>query len=197
MPIEAEHLPSENAKKTLALIGRRVRTMRKGRNMTLQQLAEASGISSSMLSLVERGLASPSIGSLIVVANALGASVSEIMATEDHSDDVVVRAADVQPMETRKNVIRRVMKEDRKKGVSIAINEYGPLTASNESQLSHDGYEYGLLLAGTLTVEIDSETHILNRGDLISYASKRPHRIYNHGKTTARTVWFNTRSPTH
>lgn len=192
MSKEPETQNNEAAQRTLALIGRRIRDMRKSRGMTLQQLAEASGISSSMLSLVERGLASPSIGSLIVVADALGRSMSDLMAADAHAEDLVVRAADVQPVTTSENVVRRVMKEDRSNGVSIAINEYAPHTASNKSPLAHEGYEYGLLLDGTLSVEIDGETHVIRAGDLISYDSRRPHRIINTGGTVARTVWINT-----
>lgn len=193
MPSEIETLQqNEAAQKTLLMIGRRIRDMRKSRGMTLSQLAETSGLSSSMLSLVERGLASPSIGSLIVVADALGKTMSELISADDHADELIVRGADVHPVETQPDVIRRVMKEDRSNGVSIAINEYAPRTASNESPLSHEGFEYGLVLEGTLTVEIEGEQHIVRAGDLISYASRRPHRIFNHGDRVARSVWVNT-----
>lgn len=188
-PTEATN---ENASRTIRAIGRRIRDMRKARAMTLQQLAEASGISSSMLSLVERGLASPSIGSLIVVGEALGKNMSDLLAADDHSDDLVVRGTEVEAIVTDNEVVRWVLKEDRNHGISIAINEYAPGTASNDTALAHEGFEYGLLLKGQLTVEVDGVSHVLKEGDLISYASRRPHRIWNSGKQTARTVWFNT-----
>lgn len=188
----AEAPLNETASRTLLAIGQRIRDSRKGRGMTLQQLAEASGISSSMLSLVERGLASPSIGSLIVVGEALGKSMSDLLASDDHSDDLVVRASETQVVVTGNNVRRRVLKEDRSNGISIAFNEYAPKTASNETPLSHEGFEYGVLLEGQLTVEVDGVAHVLREGDLISYASRRPHRIWNHSKKVARTIWFNT-----
>lgn len=194
MPSDVETLPqNESTQRALALIGARIRDIRKKRMMTLQQLAEASGISSSMLSLVERGLASPSIGSLIVLSDVLGQSMSELMATEDHAEDIVVRSEDVEAVETNSHVVRKIIKEDRLNGVSIATNEYAPHTDSNEVPLSHEGFEYGLLLEGTLTVEVDGEKYMLNSGDLISYASNRPHRIVNTGSSVARTVWINTK----
>lgn len=183
---------NETATRTLLAVGRRIRDARKGRGMTLQQLAEASGISSSMLSLVERGLASPSFGSLIVVGEALGKSMSDLVASDDHSDDLVVRASETEFVATDNNVRRRVMKEDRTNGVSIAINEYGPKTASNDTPLAHEGFEYGILLEGQLTVEVDGVVHVLREGDLISYSSRRPHRIWNNSTRPARTIWFNT-----
>jgi len=58
---------AETTASTLAAIGLRIRELRQLRGLTLQALADVSGLSTSMLSLVERGRASPSIGSLIVI----------------------------------------------------------------------------------------------------------------------------------
>lgn len=184
---------SESAERTLAAIGQRIRDLRKARGMTLQGLAEVSGLSSSMLSLVERGLASPSIGSLIVISEALGKTMSDLLSADmGRADKLVNRIAEARAVVTERGVTRRVMKEDAANGITIAYNEYLPHTGSNEKPLSHDGYEYGILLEGSLTVEVDGVGHLLQVGDLISYASRRPHRIWNPGTTVARTIWFNT-----
>lgn len=183
---------SETTEKTLAMIGQRIRDLRKARGMTLQALAEVTGLSSSMLSLVERGLASPSIGSLIVISDALGKSMSALVSeSHDTADNLVSRARDAQVVRTATGVIRRVMKEDIANSVTVAVNEYAPQTGSSDQPLSHEGYEYGIVLEGMLIVEVEDSSHLLYVGDLISYASRRPHRIWNPGPATARTVWFN------
>ncbi len=190
----AERTPdlNENAAQTLLTIGRRIREIRKARGMTLQALTDKCGLSSSMLSLVERGIASPSIGSLIVVSEALGTTMSELIGGGDEeSSKIVTRAEDAKIVETEAHVIRRMMKEDRTRGITVAINEYAPRTGSNENPLQHEGYEYGLVLEGQLTVEVDDVSHVLNVGDLIAYPSRRSHRIWNNGDSVARTVWFN------
>jgi transcriptional regulator with XRE-family HTH domain len=176
----------------LAAIGVRIREARLSRNMTLQAVADATGLSPSMLSLVERGRTSPSIGSLIVISGALGVTMTDIVANEPLNDDkMIVRSNEQQIVETAQHVIRRLLREDRSRGVSIAINEYAPHTGSADSPLSHDGFEYGFVLEGTLTVEVDGVSHILASGDLIAYNSRRPHRIWNHGESRVRTLWFN------
>ncbi|MFE3836529.1 helix-turn-helix domain-containing protein [Pseudogemmobacter sonorensis] len=191
-----EDVPASDAtEKTLAIIGQRIRDLRKGKSMTLQALAEATGLSSSMLSLVERGLASPSIGSLVVISEALGKSMSALIVDGSATpDSLVVRASEAQVLETNPGVVRRVMKEDGTNGTTVAVNEYAPHTGSSERPLSHYGFEYGLLLEGSLIVEVDGINHVLQVGDLISYSSQRPHRIWNPGPGVARTVWFNTHS---
>jgi transcriptional regulator with XRE-family HTH domain len=183
---------TETMAATLATIGERIRKARLARSMTLQDLADSSGISPSMLSLVERGRASPSIGSLIVIADALSVAMSDLIVTETTAkEDVVVRPADQRVIETAHHVIRRLLREDRARGISIAINEYDPDTGSAPTALSHAGYEFGFVLEGKLTVELDGVSHKIEKGDLISYSSRRRHRIWNHGKRKARTLWFN------
>jgi transcriptional regulator with XRE-family HTH domain len=176
----------------LAAIGERIRTARLAQGMTLQSLAAAANLSPSMLSLVERGRATPSIGSLVVIANCLGVAMSDLVAPGPPANPgVVVRVADQQIVEMANHVIRRIIREDRVRGVSIAINEYQPDTGNSDQPVSHDGYEYGFVLEGTLSVEIDGTPFVLSRGDLISYSSRKPHRLWNYSKDKVRTLWFN------
>jgi transcriptional regulator with XRE-family HTH domain len=183
---------AETTASTLVAIGERIREVRQARNMTLQVLADSTKLSVSMLSLVERGRASPSIGSLIVIASALGITMSDLIASEPNADEeLVVRASQHHVVETPKHVVRRLIREDRTRGLSIAINEYEPNTGNSDSALSHAGFEYGFVLEGVLTVEVDKTSHILKSGDLISYNSRRPHKIWNYGRRKVRTLWFN------
>lgn len=183
---------TETTASTLAAIGLRIREIRQAQGMTLQQLGQESKLSPSMLSLVERGRASPSIGSLIVISNALGVTMSDLVTSNVPQESTpVVRAEDQQIVETANHVVRRLIRQDRARGVSIAINEYEPHTGSAESAISHDGYEYGFVLEGELTVEVEGTAHQLRAGDLISYDSRRPHRIWNHSTGKVRTLWFN------
>ena len=183
---------AETMASTLTAIGHRIRKARTERGMTLQAIADVSGLSPSMLSLVERGRASPSIGSLIVFANALGIAMSDLVATpEAREDRLVVRADEAPIVATARHVVRRLLREDRERGISVALNEYEPHTGSTERPITHEGFEYGYILEGQLTVEVDGNSHQLAAGDLIAYDSRRQHKIWNHGTQKVRTLWFN------
>lgn len=176
----------------VAAIGNRLRALRQEREMTLQDLAEATDLSPSMLSLVERGRAAPSIQSLIVIANALNVTMSELIVTDQADDErIVIRAADQPFVKTAQNVVRRVLREDRARGISLAMNEYAPDTGSALKRGAHAGFEYGFVLEGQLTVELENVTYQLKAGDLISFESKRPHRFWNNGSKRVRTLWIN------
>ena len=61
-------------------LGRRIRLARSQRGWTLKELGEASGVSVSQLSSIERGTHLPSVESLLDIAGALGAKASEWIA---------------------------------------------------------------------------------------------------------------------
>lgn len=188
----AQEDSGETSATILASIGMRIREARQARGMTLQALADMSGLSPSMLSLVERGRASPSIGSLIVIASALEISMADIIVGDAPSaENPVVRSGEQRIVETTRHVVRRLIREDRTRGVSMALDEYGPSSGQvDRSPAHHDGFEYGYVLEGQLTVEIDGVAHHLQAGDTICYSGRRRHKITNHGRQKVRTLWF-------
>jgi transcriptional regulator with XRE-family HTH domain len=62
--------------------GDRVRSLREQGDLTLEQLSKLSGVSRAMLSQVERGGKSPTIGIAKRIAHALGASFSALVGDE-------------------------------------------------------------------------------------------------------------------
>ena len=177
---------------TLVAIGERIRKARLTRSMTLRALAVASGISTSMLSLVERGRVAPSLGSLILVADSLGVAMSDLIVDEPAKrEEVVVHLADQRVVEHAKHLVRRLLRDDRKRGVSVAISEFPPNSDTTPTPHAHAGYEYGFVLEGKLTVEVDGVSYAIKKGDLISYSSQCRHRVWNSSKRNARTLWFN------
>lgn len=92
---------SETTASALAAIGHQIREIRLARGMTLWALGKVSGPSPSFLSLVERGRASSSISSLIVISRALGVTMSDLVSGEPvPEDDLVVRGDEQQIVET-------------------------------------------------------------------------------------------------
>jgi transcriptional regulator with XRE-family HTH domain len=192
-PVAADDDVADAAASTVQAIGTRIRQLRVDRDQTLQTLADATGLSASLLSLVERGKTSPSIGTLVAVSHALGVHMSDLMTPETADARTPVMRSGDQPLfkSDSGGHIRQIAADDRVRGVEIAINEFEPGGSSALSALHHGGYEYGLLLEGELTVTLDDQDHVLRAGDVISYDSTRPHRITNTGSEVARAVWVN------
>ncbi len=180
------------AASTVQAIGSRVRELRNSRELTLQNLADMTGLSPSLLSLVERGKTSPSIGTLVSVAHALGVHMSDLVPGEQSEREAPVqRPEDQRVYSTPEGVTRRILRDDRVRGLEIAINQYVPQGRSADRELHHGGYEYGFVLEGVLTVDLEGESYDLEPGDSIAYDSTRSHRIINQGATPAKAIWVN------
>ena len=173
-------------------IGRRVRDFRLESKMTLKMLSAATGLSTSMLSLVERGLSSHSIGSLITICSALGIQMSDLVVSDQvDTKSYVSRKDDQLTVTSGDGSTRRILRDDKRRGIEVAINEYQTNSGNSDQPLGRAGYEYGILMEGNLVVEVGTERCELMPGDLISYDSRIPHRIWNYGKKPARTLWIN------
>ena len=181
-----------DADSTVARVGNRIRDLRAKRNLTLQALADRTGLSSSMLSLVERGKTSPSIGTLVAIASALGVHMTDLFDDVGANEaEPVVRLQDQQVYVTGEGVQRRVVRTDDTHGIELVMNEYEPSTGSGGEPVHHEGHEFGLVLEGTLTVEVNGSVYELKTGDSISYDSNLPHKIVNRGKKHVKAVWVN------
>jgi transcriptional regulator with XRE-family HTH domain len=192
----SEPLVVTDADLTVKAIGRRIRSLRQSRNLTLQMVAERTGLSASLISMVERGLTAPSIGTLVAVAAAFGVNMADLMNVEAPNDSDPVTRLEAQPTyETTQGVVRRVVLRDQTRGFEWAVNEYEPGTASAPMPTHHAGYEYGLVVEGELTVELEDAEHVMRPGDAISYYSGVPHRLRNDSDRHVRTVWLNFAEP--
>jgi len=186
--------PGDSTGDAIALIGTRIRDVRTARGMPLRALADRTGLSMSMLSLVERGKTSPSIGTLIAICSALDVHMADLLAPVNAARASPISRLEDQPVvRTPTGVERRILRDDRINGVEIAVNQYQPNTGSAPMPIHHEGFEYGIVLDGQLTVELDGKVHTLRAGDLISYDSARDHRISNQGSRKARALWVNLR----
>lgn len=189
--IEVAPAPA-NIADIISSIGKAVNGLRTAKGLTLQVLSERSNLSVSMLSLIERGKASPSIGSLVVLASALGVEMADLLGNgHAKADKLVSRAEDQKVVQTTDGVLRRIVKTDPEHGLEIAINEYDVATANSPKPVKHQGFEYGMVLQGELQITVDGAKHNLMPGDLISYPSMHPHRILNTGAKRARALWIN------
>jgi transcriptional regulator with XRE-family HTH domain len=181
-----------DADEMVRAVGASIRAARKRRRLTLQELAERTGVSISMLSMLERGVASPSIGTLVSVSSALGLHMAQLFqdpAAQPPSP--VRRLAEQVTVQAAEGVSRRLVHTDLDHDLEMVVNEYEPGTSSAAAPVHHEGIEFGLVISGALTVRLGGIDYQLAAGDGISYDSTTPHVLTNHGPTKARAVWIN------
>ena len=185
----AEHLSNR--------LGERVLAIRKQRGFMLREVAEKTGVSIAMLSMIERGRSNPSIGTLHALADAFGVRMSELLHSIEPPDQhsIVRRAENQEVIRGASGVERRIMIDDPERGYELAENRYEPGTASARAPLHHHGYEFGLILEGQLEVTVEEHVYVARAGDAIKLDSNRPHRFRNPGPHVTRTLWVNISHP--
>jgi transcriptional regulator with XRE-family HTH domain len=183
--------PEVDAERTIRRVGGRIRRLRSRQGLKLQDVADRTGVSVSMLSMLERGVAGASIGTLVAVSSALGVHMSDLFEPGVDEPSPVRRRADQTQVETAAGVLRRLVHHAAAEGFEMVVNEYAPGTSSGPDAVHHPGREFGIVLEGTLVIELEDVRYEVGPGDAVTYASTRPHRISNKGRDTARAVWVN------
>ncbi|MFT4230111.1 MAG: helix-turn-helix domain-containing protein [Microbacterium sp.] len=194
-----------------ALIGARLRRMRKESGLSLRAVAEAVGISSSALSQIENGVMQPSVNRLIEIVSVLGVPVAAIFDDHDvlHPIDLgqetasqplpgvmVALASAASERTLGQGVVYRRLTPTRIPGVDLYETVYPPLTSSSVdgAMLVHDGYEAGRVVSGTLSFEFSEGVVELGVGDCLSFWASRPHRVVNaSADTPAVAMWLTLR----
>lgn len=178
-------------------IGRRIRTVRRERGLTLRQVARAAGLSATHISEIERGHTTPTVGALLRVAQALGKEPHYFLETERLPEISLVRAADE----------KRVTELKAPRGVSESLTHgipgsrlmagrttLAPHTAESDV-LTFTGEEGGYVLSGELEVHVGDESFLVKAGDGFHLRSDLPHTLYNRCDVPAVVVWVTTHAP--
>ena len=189
---DPEEAPIKDTGRTLRNIGTRVRALRLARNLTLKDVTRATGLSSSMLSLVERGQTSPSIGTLISICDALSIHMANLFLSEADAGPLIVREHQ-RIVRSAEGLTRRIVLDSDRLGIELTEHIYEPGSSTSPVPLHHNGSEIGLVLSGSLEVHLDGTTYTLREGDAIHFTSTTPHRFSSHENT--RTVWVNVHNP--
>jgi transcriptional regulator with XRE-family HTH domain len=178
---------------TIAELGAQLRTLRKQRDLTLAQLSQASGISTGLLSQMERGLGNPSFNTLVQVAHALGVPVASLFRSNDAGSPVVRqnerRRIDIHAGGADEPTVTELLTPALTGALVVLMVEVPPGYSSEERPFSHEGEEFGLILEGHHEVHVGDDIYTLGPGDAITYSSRIPHWYHNPGDEHVRSIW--------
>ncbi|MEP9392020.1 XRE family transcriptional regulator [Gordonia sp. VNQ95] len=162
-----------------------VRNARLERDMTVATLATESAVSRAMITKIERGDAQPTAALLAKLANALGLTLSELIARAENSEARLARR-DEQPTWTDPDTgyRRRAVSPSAAHDLELVEVDLPP-----GSQVSYPAESYRFIdqqiwvLAGTLRFDEGPATHELHPGDCLSLGAPAPCRFHNPSTT--------------
>jgi transcriptional regulator with XRE-family HTH domain len=171
-------------------IGSRLRKLRKERHMSLSVLAEKSGVSTGLISQIERELVAPSVVSLYHIAQALDTDISYFF-TNSSPHYTLQRKGEHRIIITNNGLDQHEMlnpvRSDRTFDL-LRLTLKGGETYDREC-IAHQGEECCYVLSGVLTVLIDDEELTLFPGDSLYFSSSHPHLYLNCGEEECVSIW--------
>ncbi len=163
-------------------LGRRLRQLRSSRGLSLAEVADATGISPSFLSIVENGQSDITVSRLMRLVHWYGVSIADLLQAPDRSLVRVVRAGQSRSIELSDERIKiQMLTPDGQHAMMPVINVYGEGGGMAESA-QHEGEEFVYVLSGTIVLEIgDEDPIVLSSGDSAYYRAEAPHSFRNAG----------------
>lgn len=169
-------------------LGKKIRDLRLRRGLTVQQLAEATGLSKGFISQVENSRTSPSLATLQDLARALETSVAYLVVEEEQVPHVV-RGAERSQMQVGGNTSRvEVLSAQPKRNLEMIVAELPPGMTAGDKRHYHHGEEVLLCLEGCIRLVCGEHTVTLEAGDSCHYDGRVPHALENAGAQTARVI---------
>jgi len=191
---------------TVDSVGARLREARTEKRLSLRSVAQALGVSASLISQVETGKTQPSVSTLYALATHLGLSLDDLLGVippasgrqpaqtgpvrPTHSK--IQRAADNPVLEMENGVRWERLASGVGESADAILVTYEPGAASSiEGKLMrHSGVESAYILEGELTLQLEFDTYVLGPGDSLQFDCVLPHLFSNQGSTIAKGVWF-------
>ncbi len=174
--------------------GEKIRSVRESQGITLKELARQMDVSASLISQIENNKVSPSIDTLLNLADIL-----------DIDPEYLFRDF------RKKRKLKMVRKEERNR-LSMGAVQYELLTPPGLSEegetmetmeltiqpggekgsedYGHPGREMGIILSGRGELLYGTEKYKLKAGDSLSFSSAVPHILINSGKEELKAIWI-------
>lgn len=174
-------------------LGERIRSIRDTRGQSLKQLAEATGLTQSFLSQVERDLTSPSVASLRKIAEALGTSVATFFAGGSPNGRLVRKDARAVMLHPKRRWRDSLLTPGTNGKLQVILSEIEPGGGSGDEPYSHNSdEECVVVLRGKLDFWVGDEHYALSAGDALTFESRLPHKNRNPGPGKTQVLWVMT-----
>jgi transcriptional regulator with XRE-family HTH domain len=178
-------------------VGDKIRHIREIRKVSIDELAERSGMEISMVQQIEEGKNIPSLAPLIKIARALGVRLGTFLDDVDSYGPVVVRSGEHQ--KGARFTSQASAARDHLNFFSLAFDKAGrnmepfiveiePGKQSGFVMSSHEGEEFIYVLDGEIEINYGKEVYKLTQGDSIYLDSIVLHNVHSGNQLPAKVL---------
>lgn len=181
-------------------LGPALRQLRRGKNLTLQQLSAKTGLASSTLSKIENNLISPTYDSLLRLADGLKVDVAQLFDTQSTQMSLgrrsVTRNGGGASYRTQQYDYEMLCTDlSQKKFFPIVATIKATKVGDFNDLPRHAGEEFIYVLSGEVEIHTEHYEPVhLRPGDGSYFDSSMRHACISVGKKPARILWVTSES---
>jgi transcriptional regulator with XRE-family HTH domain len=177
-------------------LGQKIRALRQERRLTLQDLADQTGLSKPLLSQIENDQVTPPIATLLKISKGLKVGIHFFFENEGNRQKFVLMRGEEVPASRRRPkgevtdgyLYRSLAPGIRHKNIEPFLVEFEASAWDDNRFFRHDGEEFLYILGGELEFHFGDEVMDLKPGDSIYYDSSERHGYVAKGDERALAV---------
>jgi transcriptional regulator with XRE-family HTH domain len=173
-------------------LGKKIRALRLGNNLTQEELANRLELTKGYISQLENNLTSPSMQTLFSILEVLGTDVHEFFSKEEEQT-VVYKKEDFYEKENEqlKHMISWIVPNALKYEMEPIIIDLEP-GGQSEIDDPHAGEEFGYVLEGQVTLVLNKKRYVIRKGETFYYPANKEHYLINYSHQNAKVLWIST-----
>jgi len=166
------------------IVGENLRRLRTQRGLSLEKLAQQSGVSRAMLGQIELGQSAPTINVLWKIANGLGVTFSALITAQQRSGALVLRAAQARLLTSsdHKFTSRALFPVNEPRRVEFYELRLLPGGVEHAEAHAAGTVENLVVAEGSVEIEAGGQRHTLEAGDAIMFEADAAHVYRNRAR---------------
>lgn len=183
---------------TSKIVGEKIKALRESQSVSIEELAQRSGLSVEQITRIEENTDLPSLAPLIKIARVLGVRLGSFLDDQDETGPVICRKAETQgesisfsnnAIQSRKHMeYHSLCKSKAGRHMDPFIINVMPSTENDFVLSSHEGEEFIMVMEGTMEISYGQDTYLLHEGDTIYYDSIVPHHVHAYQGQAAKIL---------
>ena len=181
------------------IIGAKIKNIRESKQLSIEEVAERSGLGIEQIERIEGNLDFPSLAPLIKIARVLGVRLGTFLDDQAELGPVVCRKKDSEAdgigftnnaTQGHKHMDYHSLSQDKSgRHMEPFLIEIAPSEEGEDFILStHEGEEFIYVLNGVVEINYGKNTYILEEGDSIYYDSIVAHHVHAAAHNKARIL---------
>lgn len=170
-------------------LGARVRSIRQARGLSIEQVAGAAGLTKSFISKLEHDRVAPSVATLLKICSVLGIRAGSLF---DPPSTSIVRKDQASPVSFGGRDMKEYLISGDSNDHLMALRSIiAPGGGSGEELYTlAAAADLVHIVSGQLEMTIESDVHLLDEGDTITFPPSLPHAWRNPSKDTPTiAIW--------